>query len=102
MNFTALRDGLSDTLTKQPFLPSQLTSIKLPDNINLGELRQELDQGTRFAELYMQKFGTEVLQVLNNTITVLEPENDMSQDDGSQHRQQTDNQGGIGGSSRIL
>lgn len=97
MNFTALRDGLSDTLTKQPFLPSQLTSIKLPDNINLGELRQELDQGTRFAELYMQKFGAEVLQVLNNTITVLEPEKDTSEDGGSPQQQE-----GTGGGRRIL
>ncbi|KAI8336228.1 hypothetical protein BC941DRAFT_428660 [Chlamydoabsidia padenii] len=74
VNLATLREGLTDTLTKQGFLPSHMTSIKLPDNINLGELRQELDQGTRFAELYLQKFGTEVIQVLNNTISVLEPE----------------------------
>ncbi|KAI8327497.1 hypothetical protein BC941DRAFT_519690 [Chlamydoabsidia padenii] len=80
VNFSALRQGLEDTLTNQPFLPSQLTSIKLPDNISLGELRQELEQGTRFAELYMQKFGTEVLQVLNKTITVLEPDTDKDDD----------------------
>ncbi|SAM04178.1 hypothetical protein [Absidia glauca] len=74
VDFTTLRNGLSDTLKNQALLPAQLTSIKLPENISLGELRQELDEGTRFAELYLQKFGTEVIQVLNNTITVLDPE----------------------------
>ncbi|ORZ25735.1 hypothetical protein BCR42DRAFT_400813 [Absidia repens] len=92
VNFTALRDGLSETLSKQPFLPSQLSSISLPDNINLGELRQELDEGTRFAELYLQKFGTEVIHVLNQTITVLEPE----EEEGSQqqHDYNQSNRGG--------
>ncbi|KAI8082773.1 uncharacterized protein BX664DRAFT_387919 [Halteromyces radiatus] len=85
VNLKALREGLTDTLQNQPFLPSQLTSIKLPDNINLGELRQELDQGTRFAELYMQKFGAEVIQVLNRTITVLEPD---VQEDNQQSQQE--------------
>ncbi|KAG0168286.1 hypothetical protein DFQ28_008755 [Apophysomyces sp. BC1034] len=59
--------------------PAQLTSMKLPDNINLGQLRQEMAQGTRFAEQYMQKFGTEIMQVLSKTITVLEPESDEEQ-----------------------
>ncbi|KAI9304566.1 hypothetical protein BJ944DRAFT_231177 [Cunninghamella echinulata] len=80
VNFSSLRDGLTNTLNQT--LPTQLTSIKLPDNINLGELRQELDEGTKFAEQYIQKFGTEVIQVLNRTITVLEPdENDDDDDD---------------------
>ncbi|CAO3615899.1 unnamed protein product [Cunninghamella blakesleeana] len=78
MNFTSIRDGLTNTLNQA--LPTQITSIKLPDNVHLDELRQELDQGTKFAEQYIQKFGTEVIQALNRTITVLEPENDSDDD----------------------
>lgn len=98
VDFATLRNGLSDTLKKQALLPAQLTSIKLPENISLGELRQELDEGTRFAELYLQKFGSEVIQVLNNTITVLDPEQQDSDDLSSG---QATNQAQSGG-SRIL
>ena len=72
-------------------LPSQLPSaIHLPGNIDLGRLREEMDQGTRFAEQYMQKFGTEVMQTLNKTITVLNPEDDPSTIQGKQPSEQHD------------
>lgn len=68
-------------------ISSQLPSaMHLPGNIDLGRLREEMDQGTRFAEQYMQKFGTEVMQTLNKTITVLDPEDDdSSTTKGKQH-----------------
>lgn len=66
-------------------ISSQLPSaIHLPGNIDLGRLREEMDQGTRFAEQYMQKFGTEVMQTLNKTITVLDPEDEQSTTKGKQ------------------
>ncbi|ORX44102.1 BSD-domain-containing protein [Hesseltinella vesiculosa] len=75
-NLTSLRDGLTDTLSQ---LPSQISStVKLPDNIKLGELQRELDQGTKFAEQYLQSFGSEVLHALQRTVTVLDPEDDSS------------------------
>ncbi|KAF7732766.1 hypothetical protein EC973_000038 [Apophysomyces ossiformis] len=87
LSLSSLRQSLSKINTSQlgslsqiiNDAPAQLTSIKLPDNINLGQLRQEMTQGTRFAEQYMQKFGTDIIQVLSKTITVLEPESDEEQ-----------------------
>ncbi|KAI7877935.1 hypothetical protein K492DRAFT_238885 [Lichtheimia hyalospora FSU 10163] len=71
-------------------ISSQLPSaIHLPGNIDLGRLREEMDQGTRFAEQYMQKFGTEVMQTLNKTITVLNPD-DPSTTQGKQSSEQHD------------
>lgn len=68
-------------------ISSQLPSaIHLPGNIDLGRLREEMDQGTRFAEQYMQKFGTEVMQTLNKTITVLDPEDEQSTIKGKQQQ----------------
>ncbi|KAI9316510.1 hypothetical protein BX666DRAFT_2028039 [Dichotomocladium elegans] len=61
-------------------LSSQLPSaIRLPDNIDLGRLHEEMNQGTRFAEQYLQKFGTEVMNTLSKTIAVIEPEDVDSQ-----------------------
>ncbi|KAI9498685.1 hypothetical protein BDB00DRAFT_799112 [Zychaea mexicana] len=50
-------------------LPS---ALRLPDNIDLGKLREEMDQGTRFAEQYLQKFGAEVTQIVNKAINVID------------------------------
>lgn len=61
-------------------LPAEMSSIRLPDNMDLKALREEMDQGTRFAEQYLQTFGSEVLQVLNKTITVLDPEEEEGQE----------------------
>ncbi|KAI8065914.1 hypothetical protein BC940DRAFT_347812 [Gongronella butleri] len=74
MNLTSLREGLTDTLGQ---LPAQLSStVKLPDNLKLSDLQRELDQGTKFAEQYLQTFGSDVLTALQRTVTVLEPEDD--------------------------
>ncbi|KAI8388791.1 uncharacterized protein BYT42DRAFT_603224 [Radiomyces spectabilis] len=90
LNLTALREGLSQTLNQR--LPTQLTSVKLPDNINLEQLKEEMSQGTRFAEQYMQKFGEEVVQVLKKTVTVLEPEDEHDQINRSMEESQDDAQ----------
>ncbi|KAI8146929.1 hypothetical protein BJV82DRAFT_597077 [Fennellomyces sp. T-0311] len=50
---------------RQAQLPA---ALRLPDNIDLGKLREEMDQGTRFAEQYLQKFGAEVIQTVNKHI----------------------------------
>lgn len=63
-------------------LPAEMSSIRLPENIDLKALREEMDQGTRFAEQYLQTFGSEVMQILNKTITVLDPEEQDEQSQG--------------------
>ncbi|KAG2193577.1 hypothetical protein INT47_006643 [Mucor saturninus] len=72
VNFTSLRDGLTHTLNQT--LPSQITSVRLPENMDLTQLQEGLTNGTRSAEHYLQKFGTDVISALKNTVTVLGPE----------------------------
>jgi hypothetical protein len=72
VNFNSLRDGLTQTLNQT--LPSQLTSVRLPENMDLHQLKEGLTNGTRSAEHYLQKFGTDVISALKNTVTVLGPE----------------------------
>lgn len=72
VNFTSLRDGLTQTLNQT--LPTQITSVRLPENMDLTQLQEGLANGTRSAEHYLQKFGTDVISALKNTVTVLGPE----------------------------
>lgn len=72
MNFSSLRDGLTQTLNQS--LPNQITSVRLPENMDLTQLKEGLANGTRSAEHYLQQFGTDVISALKNTVTVLEPE----------------------------
>ncbi|KAI7854715.1 hypothetical protein BDC45DRAFT_507941 [Circinella umbellata] len=71
IDFNSLREGLGNTLNQS--LPAQLSSVRLPENLDINQLKAEMAQGTRFAEQYLLKFGTEVVDVLSKTITVLEP-----------------------------
>lgn len=72
VNFTSLRDGLTHTLNQT--LPAQIKSVRLPENMDLNQLKEGLANGTRSAEHYLQQFGTEVISALKSTVTVLEPE----------------------------
>ncbi|OAC99722.1 hypothetical protein MUCCIDRAFT_156867 [Mucor lusitanicus CBS 277.49] len=72
VNFSSLRDGLTQTLNQS--LPNQITSVRLPENMDLTQLKEGLANGTRSAEHYLQQFGTDVVSALKNTVTVLEPE----------------------------
>lgn len=72
VNFSSLRDGLTQTLNQS--LPNQITSVRLPENMDLTQLKEGLANGTRSAEHYLQQFGTDVISALKNTVTVLEPE----------------------------
>ncbi|CAO3655845.1 unnamed protein product [Mucor hiemalis] len=72
VNFTSLRDGLTHTLNQT--LPSQITSVRLPENMDLTQLKEGLANGTRSAEHYLQQFGTDVISALKGTVTVLSPE----------------------------
>lgn len=72
VNFNSLREGLTQTLNQT--LPSQMTSVRLPENMDLTQLKEGLASGTRSAEHYLQQFGTDVISALKNTVTVLEPE----------------------------
>ncbi|KAI9258932.1 hypothetical protein BDA99DRAFT_514559 [Phascolomyces articulosus] len=58
-------------------LPS---ALRLPDNMDLGKLREEMDQGTRYAEHYLQKFGSEVLDTVNKALDII----DYDEEDGQQ------------------
>lgn len=69
MSFAALRERIS-ALDLNSLLPTQ----RLPENMDLTQLRSEVIQGTRHAEQYLQKFGSEVMDVVTKAITVLEPE----------------------------
>ncbi|KAI8991973.1 hypothetical protein BDF20DRAFT_79075 [Mycotypha africana] len=72
VNFNSLRDGLVGAL-KNP--SSQLLKqVKLPENMDLNQLKEGLNDRTRSAEQYLQRFGTEVLSNLKNTVTILAPE----------------------------
>jgi hypothetical protein len=77
VNFTSLRDGLTHTLNQT--LPSQISSVRLPENMDLTQLKEGLTNGTRSAEQYLQNFGTDVIAALKNTVTVLGPEEERQQ-----------------------
>lgn len=77
VNFTSLRDGLTHTLNQS--LPSQITSVRLPENMDLTQLKEGLANGTRSAEHYLQQFGTDVISALKSTVTVLGPEGEEQQ-----------------------
>lgn len=85
MSFAALRERIS-ALDLNSLLPTQ----RLPENMDLTQLRTEVIQGTRHAEQYLQKFGSEVMHVVTKAITVLEPEenttNERSGGEGSNPR----------------
>jgi hypothetical protein len=72
VNFTSLREGLTHTLNQS--LPTQMTQVRLPENMDLTQLKEGLAKNTRSAEHYLQNFGTEVISALKNTVTVLAPE----------------------------
>lgn len=72
VNFTSLRDGLTHTLNQT--LPNQIKTVRLPENMDLTQLKEGLTNGTRSAEHYLQQFGTDVISALKNTVTVLSPE----------------------------
>ncbi|KAI8094863.1 uncharacterized protein B0P05DRAFT_523726 [Gilbertella persicaria] len=72
VNLTSLREGLTQTLNQT--LPNQIKSVHLPENMDLTQLKEGLTNGTRSAEQYLQKFGTDVITALKQTVTVLEPE----------------------------
>ncbi|KAI8878733.1 hypothetical protein K501DRAFT_227937 [Backusella circina FSU 941] len=72
VNFASLRDGLTHTLNET--LPSQITNVRLPENMDLAQLKEGLTNGTRSAEHYLQKFGADVISALKNTVTVLGPD----------------------------
>lgn len=76
VNFTSLRDGLTHTLNQT--LPTQITSVRLPENMDLTLLKEGLANGTRSAEQYLQNFGTDVIAALKSTVTVLGPEEEQS------------------------
>ncbi|KAI7857688.1 hypothetical protein BDC45DRAFT_603252 [Circinella umbellata] len=61
-------------------LPS---ALRLPDNMDLGKLRQEMDQGTRYAEQYLQTFGSEVMDTVNKALDMI----DSDDDDDDQQRE---------------
>ena len=54
-------------------LPS---ALRLPDNMDLGKLRQEMDQGTRYAEQYLQMFGAEVMDTVNKALDIIDSDSD--------------------------
>lgn len=58
---------------RQAQLPA---ALRLPDNIDFGKLRDEMDQGTRFAEQYLQKFGAEVMQTVNKHVGLYDDDDD--------------------------
>ncbi|GAA5802467.1 hypothetical protein HPULCUR_007932 [Helicostylum pulchrum] len=80
-NFTSLRDGLTHTLNQT--LPTQITSVRLPENMDLTLLKEGLTNGTRSAEQYLQNFGTDVIAALKSTVTVLGPEEEQQQPSSS-------------------
>ncbi|KAG0740461.1 hypothetical protein G6F62_008472 [Rhizopus arrhizus] len=77
VNFSHLKDGLLKTLEQQ--LPAQVQSTRLPENMDLGQLKEGLIKGTRSAEHYLQNFGTEVVSALKNAVTVVAPDQEQQQ-----------------------
>jgi hypothetical protein len=80
VNFASLRDGLTHTLNQS--LPTQISSVRLPENMDLAQLKEGLTNGTRSAEHYLQKFGTDVISALKSTVTVLGPAEEGEQTQG--------------------
>ncbi|KAI8990175.1 hypothetical protein BDB01DRAFT_780302 [Pilobolus umbonatus] len=77
VNFNTLKEGLVSTLNHN--LPQQMMNVKLPENMDLTQLKEELSTGTKSAEQYLQKFGSDVLSALKHTITVVSPEEEVDQ-----------------------
>ncbi|KAI8579022.1 hypothetical protein K450DRAFT_244597 [Umbelopsis ramanniana AG] len=73
VNLDRMRDGLQHTLSN---IPTSMESIHLPGNINIQQLRDELAVGSKFAEQYLEKFGTDAVQALSRAITVVAPVDD--------------------------
>ncbi|KAJ2962972.1 hypothetical protein NQZ79_g1904 [Umbelopsis isabellina] len=71
MNLDRMREGLQHTLSN---IPTSMESVHLPGNINIQQLRDELAAGSKFAEQYLEKFGTDAVQTLSRAITVVAPE----------------------------
>lgn len=91
VNFASLRDGLTHTLNET--LPSQITNVRLPENMDLAQLKEGLTNGTRSAEHYLQKFGTDVISALKNTVTVLGPDEQQQQQQTETPRKSEENAG---------
>ncbi|KAI9316036.1 hypothetical protein BX666DRAFT_2028268 [Dichotomocladium elegans] len=81
--FSALRDRIG-ALDLNGILPTQ----RLPENMDLSQLKNEVVQGTRYAEQYLSKFGSEVFDILSNAITIREPEEHTQQQQQQQQQQQ--------------
>jgi hypothetical protein len=79
-NLDRMREGLQHTLGN---MPTHMESIHLPGNINIQQLRDELAKGSKFAEQYLEKFGTDAVQALSKAITVIAPEEDESNEFGA-------------------
>jgi hypothetical protein len=71
VNLDRMREGLQHTLSN---IPNSMESVHLPGNINIQQLRDELAAGSKFAEQYLEKFGTDAVQTLSRAITVVAPE----------------------------
>ncbi|OBZ85346.1 BSD domain-containing protein 1 [Choanephora cucurbitarum] len=87
VNLSSLREGLTETLNQT--LPSQIKSVRLPENMDLAQLKEGLTSGTRSAEQYLQKFGTDVMSALKQTVTVLEPEEEQKDEENNYSASQT-------------
>jgi hypothetical protein len=93
VNYDRMKEGLQHTLSN---IPTSMESIHLPGNINIQQLRDELAEGSKFAEQYLEKFGSDAIQALSKAITVVAPYDDENNEFGSTS---TDNN--VGG-KRIL
>lgn len=71
VNLDRMKEGLQHTLSN---IPTSMESVHLPGNINIQQLRDELAAGSKFAEQYLEKFGTDAVQTLSRAITVVAPE----------------------------
>jgi len=80
VNLDRMREGLQHTLSN---MPTSMESIHLPGNINIQQLRDELAEGSKFAEQYLEKFGTDAIQALSKAITVVAPVDDEDNEFGS-------------------
>lgn len=70
VNLDRMKEGLQQTLSN---MPKSMESIHLPGNINIQQLREELAEGSKFAEHYLEKFGSDAIQALSKAITVVAP-----------------------------
>ncbi|KAI8356630.1 AMMECR1 domain-containing protein [Choanephora cucurbitarum] len=57
--------------------------------MDLAQLKEGLTNGTRSAEQYLQKFGTDVMSALKQTVTVLEPEEEQKDEENNYSASQT-------------